>query len=110
MSSSNYFSSNAWIGAGKSYVKTKTSQQTNNSVVSHHFQHRRNENILSSRPSATGPEISQVLIPINIQQYNLKHHLGTEFIDTVTLGGLVVTNQSIGVASTVSKNSYERKQ
>ena len=61
------------------------------------------------RPFATGWEVSQVLIPIYIQQYNLTHHSGTEFVDTVTLGDLIVTEQSIGVASNVSKNYVKNR-
>jgi cathepsin E len=61
-------SSNTWVGAGKAYVTTKTSIETNQSV------------------SVT---------------YGSGSFSGTEFLDQVTITtGLVITNQSIGVAST----------
>jgi len=60
-------SSNTWVGAGKKYVKTSTSQSTGNKV--------------------------------NVS-YGSGSFSGTEFTDTVTLSpGLVITDQSIGVAS-----------
>ncbi|KAF8204086.1 aspartic protease [Pholiota molesta] len=63
-------SSNTWVGAGTSYVKTSTSVQTSNKV------------------SVT---------------YGSGSFSGTEFTDTVTIAsGLVITKQSIGVASTSS--------
>ncbi|KAF8930621.1 hypothetical protein BGZ52_000891 [Haplosporangium bisporale] len=64
-------SSNTWVGANKPYVKTSTSQQTSNSV------------------SEGGIQGSGGFS-------------GTEYTDQVTLAsGLVVSGQSIGVASTV---------
>jgi cathepsin E len=61
-------SSNTWVGAGRSYVRTSTSVQTANRVS---------------------------------VQYGSGSFSGTEFTDTVTLApGLVISGQSIGVAST----------
>ncbi|KAM6496764.1 aspartic peptidase A1 [Amanita muscaria] len=59
-------SSNTWVGATKSYVKTSTSKVTNDSVS---------------------------------VSYGSGTFTGTEYIDTVTLGSLVIPKQSIGVAS-----------
>ncbi|THH06185.1 hypothetical protein EW145_g4262 [Phellinidium pouzarii] len=60
-------SSNTWLGASASYVKTSTSKSTGNSVY---------------------------------VSYGSGSFLGTEYTDTVTLSSdLVITNQSIGVAS-----------
>ncbi|KAF7307218.1 Aspartic proteinase [Mycena indigotica] len=60
-------SSNTWIGAGTSYVRTPTSTQTINTVS---------------------------------VSYGSGSFSGTEYTDTVTLApGLVIPNQSIGVAS-----------
>ncbi|KZS98725.1 acid protease [Sistotremastrum niveocremeum HHB9708] len=66
-------SSNTWIGANKSYVKTSTSVDTENAVS---------------------------------VSYGSGSFSGTEYLDTVTLApGLVIENQSIGVASTA--NGFE---
>ncbi|KAI9450419.1 aspartic peptidase A1 [Lactarius psammicola] len=63
-------SSNTWVGAGKAYVQTSTSVQTEDSVS---------------------------------VSYGSGSFSGTEFLDTVTLGdGLVIPEQSIGVASNSS--------
>ncbi|KAF8260454.1 acid protease [Lactarius quietus] len=63
-------SSNTWVGAGKTYVKTSTSVETGDSVG---------------------------------VRYGSGSFSGTEYLDTVTLSSaLVITNQSIGVASTSS--------
>ncbi|KAH9979466.1 acid protease [Lactifluus volemus] len=63
-------SSITWLGAGKPYVKTKSSMQTSN-------------NVFQQYGSRSGAEF-----------------YGTEFIDTVTIApGLVIPSQSIGVAS-----------
>ncbi|KIL65642.1 hypothetical protein M378DRAFT_521201 [Amanita muscaria Koide BX008] len=59
-------SSNTWVGANKSYVKTSTSKVTKDSVS---------------------------------VSYGSGSFTGTEYIDMVTLGSIVIPNQSIGVAS-----------
>ncbi|KXN88844.1 Polyporopepsin [Leucoagaricus sp. SymC.cos] len=59
-------SSNTWVGAGRTYVRTSTSTQTSNRV------------------SVT---------------YGSGSFSGNEFTDTVTLGTLSITAQSIGVAT-----------
>ncbi|KAM6496767.1 aspartic peptidase A1 [Amanita muscaria] len=62
-------SSNIWVGANKSYVRTSTSKVTKDSVS---------------------------------VSYGSGKFTGTEYIDTVTLGSIVIPNQSIGVASNSS--------
>ncbi|KAF8264556.1 acid protease [Lactarius quietus] len=79
-------SSNTWVGAGKAYVKTSTSVKTSESV-----------SVTYGSGSFSGMFLSTKLSLL----YPYPHLLGTEYLDTVTLSSaLVITNQSIGVAST----------
>ena len=97
-------SSNTWVGAGQPYVKTSTSQETDDSaVISHHR---------TSVSALTNPCLPVCVIWIWVVLwwvyiYDSRLHyiptssfLGTEYLDTVTIAlGLVISQQSIGVAS-----------
>ncbi|KAI0257081.1 aspartic peptidase A1 [Lactifluus subvellereus] len=77
-------SSNTWVGAGKPYIKTKTSVQTPNNVSVTYGSGSFSGDFPTSPPSL-------------IYLHTL---LGTEFTDTVTVApSLVIPRQSIGVAS-----------
>ena len=77
-------SSNTWVGASKSYTKTSTSKDTGNNVVCFY----------AFLPFPSNSKSDQSV------SYGSGNFSGEEWIDTVTLGsGLVIENQSIGVAS-----------
>ncbi|KZV75452.1 acid protease [Peniophora sp. CONT] len=77
-------SSNTWVGASTPYTPGDTSTNTGNAVVST-CRCRRG----SSETDAGFQSVS----------YGSGSFSGTEYTDTVTLGSLTVTNQSIGVAT-----------
>jgi hypothetical protein len=102
-------SANTWIGAGKPYVRTNTSVQTNDQVVSICIfvqlvdQH---ETTGLQQPSTSMYNMvlrhSSVHFPALAPPLLSLHPLsGTEFTDAVTITpGVVIPSQSIGVAST----------
>ena len=84
-------SANIWVGAGKAYVPTASSESTGQSVV----------RFLGFLP-ATMYVMAEHLCNIVSQavQYGSGSFAGKEFTDTVTIGSMVVHNVSIGSAST----------
>jgi hypothetical protein len=102
-----FHSSNTWVGAGKDYVKTNTSHKTTNKVVSGlEFVFMRNLCVESLNQQkvryGSGTFSGKFLLgsPIILELINSRNHIGNEFTDKVTIGpGLVISNQSIGVAT-----------
>lgn len=88
------------MGAGKRYVPTETSVKTNNQVV--------RASVVGVRCGFVNPSYrlsTMGLVPLLERNVGLasseRHPLNDHFpdIDQVTLGGFVIGNQSIGVAS-----------
>jgi len=80
-------SSNTWLGASQAYLKTSTSKSTG-----------QNMSVTYGSGSFNGTECEQILILNYFQLHQFAPR--DPDIDTVTLSpGLVITSQSIGVAS-----------
>ena len=82
-------SSNTWVGANQPYVNTSSSVDTGAEVV----------RLPAQLSTHVGKWLTSVLLSV-LQEvfYGSGFFFGEEYTDTVTIGDLVIKNQSIGVA------------
>ena len=99
-------SSNTWVGANTPYTQTSTSTDTGRQVVSSdaiYFFIRRDSFIdahFCSSPAMAPANflVCSSMLPLNKHRQIEPFVSGEEFTDQVTLGSLVINDQSIGVA------------
>ena len=104
-----FHSSNTWVGANKAYVPTKTSHNTTNKVVGGLefvfmynlcFDSLNQQKVSYGSGFFKGKFLLGSPITMILELINCRNHIGFEFTDQVTIGpGLVISNQSIGVAT-----------
>jgi hypothetical protein len=111
-----FHSSNTWVGASTPYVKTNTSQPTGNRVVSGFefvfafmrylcVESLNQQSVEYGSGSFRGKFFAG--FSNRLELIDCRNYIGIEYIDQVTIGsGLVINNQSIGVASEVGYYSF----
>ena len=102
--STRHSSSNTWIGAGRTYVRTSTSVQTNNTVVCTALILAEQSNPSFFKGSDLWWGIFHRYVSLLAQFERLANFLGNDFMDTVTLSTLAILGQSIGVATEVNSS------
>jgi len=108
-----FVSSNTWVGAGRPYQPGPNSQDTGETVVCFFppaFLIQRSDRIF--RKSPMGRDLSPVGAFAHIVLFPLLKNgqfKGEEFTDDVTINGMSVQGQSIGVASSVRCSFVPRR-